>query len=326
MSIDIRQIKIIFDTNIPGKQSVTFTKSLLYNPELKDTSGLDEYPYFTMDTTFPFSYLNSLSYEKRLKFFFNKGEMMKTFKIYKKELFKDVVGTDVMPEILTKAEQEAKQQIATSEKEKKERLIELKEIKPKKQKEIEKYKLESKNSGNLKKKDEAILKKTDEIQKKEEEYKNYLNMLSKETIEKQLAEIFKTSNSVVITDPTDNTDSYKSLFKKRTDVGLNALNYIKEIKTILQKFNIIKDFLNEDEESKYNDVIDKFEKIEKLGKVPIDIYIWNLYNFIKELPTLLTSVNFVKSLIQEHLSDKENEELKQLNTKKEEEEKKIEDK
>jgi hypothetical protein len=108
MSIDIRPIKIMFDTNIPGKKSVPFTKSLLYNPELKDTSGLDEYPYFTMDTSFPFSYLNSLSYEARLKFFFNKSEMMKVFKIYKKELFKDAVGTDVMPEILTKDEQAKK--------------------------------------------------------------------------------------------------------------------------------------------------------------------------------------------------------------------------
>jgi hypothetical protein len=324
MSIDIRPIKIMFDTNIPGKQSVTFTKSLLYNPELKDTSGLDEYPYFTMDTTFPFSYLNSLSYEGRLKFFFNKAEMMKIFKIYKKELFKDVVGTDVMPEILTKDEQAAKQKIATTEKEKKERLIELKEMIPKKEKEIDKYQLESRNSGDLKKIDEAISNKEKEISSKKEEYDKYLDMLSQETIEKQLAEIFKTKDNTLITDPYSKKDSYKLLFQKRTDVGSNASKYIKELQTTLEKFKIIEKFFNEDEEKQYNEVIKHFGMIDQFGKVPIDTYIWNLYNFINDLPRLLPSVDFVETYIKEHISDKENEDLKQLQAKKQKEETKIE--
>lgn len=127
MAIDIRQIKIIFDTNIPGKQLVTFTKSLLYNPELKDMTGIDEYPYFTMDTTFPFSYLNSLSYEKRVKFFFNKSEMMKTFKIQKSGLFKIEGTNESMPEILTQEEQKNKKKIEDEENTKKQKLIELKD-------------------------------------------------------------------------------------------------------------------------------------------------------------------------------------------------------
>ena len=325
MSIDIRPIKIMFDTNIPGKQSVPFTKSLLYNPELKDTSGLDEYPYFTMDTTFPFSYLNSLSYEARLKFFFNKSEMMKVFKIYKPGLFKDAVGTDTMPEILTKKEQEVKKEITNNEKKDKDRLVELKEIIPKKEKEIEKYISESQNTGTLKNILEEISKKEREIKEKKEEYKNYLTMLSPDYINNKLNEIFKTPNGEVITDPSGKKkDYYKPFFKKRTDVGLNALNYIKEIKTTLQKFNVIIAFLNEDEEKKYNDVIDNFGLVQELDKVPIDTYLWNLYIFIKDLPRLLTSLDFIKKNITEHLSDKENEELKQLNSKKEEEDTKIE--
>ena len=106
MSIDIRPIKILFDTNIPGKQLVPFTKSLLYNPELKDTNGLDEYPNFTMDVLFPFSYLNSLSYEKQVTFFFNKSEMIKVLKIYKSVVFNDSNNIDEMPEILTIGDQE----------------------------------------------------------------------------------------------------------------------------------------------------------------------------------------------------------------------------
>lgn len=86
-TIEIRPIKIMLDTNIPGKKIIPFTKSLLYNPELKNIGGLDEYPNFTMDAIFPKAYLNSLSYENRVKFFFDKNEMLKVFKIYNKELF-----------------------------------------------------------------------------------------------------------------------------------------------------------------------------------------------------------------------------------------------
>ena len=82
MSINIRPIKIIFDTNIPGKQMIPFTKSLLYNPVLKNIGDLNEYPNFTMDVLFPFSYLNTLSYEKQVYFFFNKSEMLNVLKIY----------------------------------------------------------------------------------------------------------------------------------------------------------------------------------------------------------------------------------------------------
>ncbi len=86
-TIEIRQIKIMLDTNIPGKKIIPFTKSLLYNPELKNIGGLDEYPNFTMDAIFPTAYLNSLSYENRVKFFFDKNEMLKVFKIYNKKAF-----------------------------------------------------------------------------------------------------------------------------------------------------------------------------------------------------------------------------------------------
>jgi hypothetical protein len=78
MAIDIRAIKIILDTNIPGKQPVPFTKSMLYNPVLKQMDG--EYPYFTADVEFPEYYLSTLSYEKQVEFFFNKATMLKVLK------------------------------------------------------------------------------------------------------------------------------------------------------------------------------------------------------------------------------------------------------
>jgi len=106
MSIDIQEIKIILDTNIPGKPTVTLTKGLLYNPELKNMNKFNEYPYFTMDTKFNERYLDSLTYEKKLEFFFNKDEMMRTFK---KE--KVVVQNEEIFEIKTKTRQETERKI-----------------------------------------------------------------------------------------------------------------------------------------------------------------------------------------------------------------------
>ena len=99
-TIEIRQIKIMLDTNIPGKKIIPFTKSLLYNPELKNIGGLDEYPNFTMDAIFPTAYLNSLSYENRVNFFFDKNEMLKVFKINNKEAFEIKKDNDEDIEIL----------------------------------------------------------------------------------------------------------------------------------------------------------------------------------------------------------------------------------
>ena len=73
----IRPIKIMLDTNIPEKSMVPFTKSLLYNPILKTSDSLNEYPYFTQDIQFPY-FLYHMTYEECVRFFFNKDEMMKS--------------------------------------------------------------------------------------------------------------------------------------------------------------------------------------------------------------------------------------------------------
>jgi hypothetical protein len=110
MSIDIRPINILFDTNIPGKKIIPFTKSLLYNPLLKDTGNLNEYPYFTTDFLFPYSYLSSLPYEKQVSFFFNKSEMLKLLKMQNASEFKKNPTEDSnYPEILTEDEKKNKQ-------------------------------------------------------------------------------------------------------------------------------------------------------------------------------------------------------------------------
>jgi hypothetical protein len=84
MAIDIRAIKIMLDTNIPGKSPIPFTKSMLYNPNLQNMDGFNEYPFFTMDIEFPEGYLNQLTYEKQVEFFFDKSQMERMLRKYTK--------------------------------------------------------------------------------------------------------------------------------------------------------------------------------------------------------------------------------------------------
>ena len=131
MSIDIRPINILFDTNIPGKQIIPFTKSLLYNPVLKDIGNLNEYPYFTINLLFPYSYLSSLPYEKQVSFFFNKSEMLKVLKIHNASYFKKNTYITEEPNIFTEREKkEMKEKEDLSKKdayEKKKKEYEIKE-------------------------------------------------------------------------------------------------------------------------------------------------------------------------------------------------------
>ena len=73
-TIDIRTIKVLLDTNIPGKEIVPLTKSVLYQPKM-DTGKWNEYPFFTMDAEYPEGYLSRFTYEEQMEFFFNKRKM-----------------------------------------------------------------------------------------------------------------------------------------------------------------------------------------------------------------------------------------------------------
>ena len=73
-TIDIRTIKVLLDTNIPGKEIVPLTKSVLYQPKM-DTGKWNEYPFFTMDAEYPEGYLSRFTYEEQMEFFFNRQKM-----------------------------------------------------------------------------------------------------------------------------------------------------------------------------------------------------------------------------------------------------------
>jgi len=71
----ILNIKILLNTNIPGKASFPLTKSVLY---LKDLEGNDskseesQYPFFTTDVELPYSDIEALGRKQSVEFFFDK--------------------------------------------------------------------------------------------------------------------------------------------------------------------------------------------------------------------------------------------------------------
>jgi hypothetical protein len=110
--IDIREIKLLLDTNIPGKEIVPFTKSILYQPNLKDTSSWNNLPYFTFDYKYPEGYLSTLTYEKQMEFFFNKSTMDKIIRL-QSDLSR---GSSLQVDIKSESEQKRENENKTQEK------------------------------------------------------------------------------------------------------------------------------------------------------------------------------------------------------------------
>ena len=84
--IEIKQLIIKLQTNIPGKENTEFTRDMLYNPSLiKDTVGyLNNYPFITTDYKFKPDII-SYNYNDIYSFFFNK-------KIFDNKLRRNLYG------------------------------------------------------------------------------------------------------------------------------------------------------------------------------------------------------------------------------------------
>jgi len=104
--IDIREINLLLDTNIPGKEIVPLKKSMIYQPDIKDTGSWNERPYFTSDAEYPESYLASLPYEKQMEFFFNKSKMANILNLYSKASIKAPESANIQTEKQQKEERE----------------------------------------------------------------------------------------------------------------------------------------------------------------------------------------------------------------------------
>lgn len=73
LKANIIPLKIIMNTNIPDKHIIDFNSSLLYHPDLKSTSNLNKYPFFTNLYRYNEGVILNKSYTKIVNFFFNKN-------------------------------------------------------------------------------------------------------------------------------------------------------------------------------------------------------------------------------------------------------------
>ena len=117
-NIDIRTINILLDTNIPGKEVVPLKKSVLYQPDLKNTGSWNDVPYFTMDAEYPENFLSGLSYENQMEFFFNKNKMSDILRLRSGE----IINQDTVSSLKTESEQSAEKDKQTEVKKQQDQL------------------------------------------------------------------------------------------------------------------------------------------------------------------------------------------------------------
>jgi hypothetical protein len=101
--INETQINILLDTNIPNEKPFSFTKNILYNELLKDTSSFSEYPYFSSVIPYPEDKLKKLDYVNQVAFFFKKEDFIK--------ILKETSDYKSLSETLKKEENEKKELI-----------------------------------------------------------------------------------------------------------------------------------------------------------------------------------------------------------------------
>jgi hypothetical protein len=73
LKASIIPIKIIMNTNIPDNHKIDFDSGYLYHPELKNTSNLNKFPFFTNLYRYNEGVILNKPYNKIVNFFFNKN-------------------------------------------------------------------------------------------------------------------------------------------------------------------------------------------------------------------------------------------------------------
>lgn len=75
--VTISTLKVNLWTNIPGNKTIELTSSMLHQSD-DTTSGLANYPFFTMDMLYNPTVLQNMNYSQRKQFFFDKDYFMET--------------------------------------------------------------------------------------------------------------------------------------------------------------------------------------------------------------------------------------------------------
>ena len=79
MSIEINELQINLLTNIPGKNKLTFTKDIIYHPEMEKPS-INKFPYLVSNIELPKSAFDGYPYDKLVNMFFNRNVLLNEVK------------------------------------------------------------------------------------------------------------------------------------------------------------------------------------------------------------------------------------------------------
>lgn len=79
MSIEINELQINLLTNIPGKNKLTFTKDLVYHPDMENPS-INKFPYLVSNIELQKSAFDSYPYDKLINMFFNRNVLLNEVK------------------------------------------------------------------------------------------------------------------------------------------------------------------------------------------------------------------------------------------------------
>ena len=79
MSYNIEKLNIQFYTNVEGVDGISFSRSMLTNPQISTLEKLEEYPYFTYDVDFS-QLILSLTYLEQIKFLFSEDQFRRRIK------------------------------------------------------------------------------------------------------------------------------------------------------------------------------------------------------------------------------------------------------
>lgn len=79
MSIEINELQINLLTNIPGKNKLTFTKDIVYHPDMENLS-INKFPYLVSNIELQKSAFDSYPYDKLVNMFFNRNVLLNEVK------------------------------------------------------------------------------------------------------------------------------------------------------------------------------------------------------------------------------------------------------
>jgi hypothetical protein len=100
MSIEINELQINLLTNIPGKNKLTFSKEILYHPDM-DKPSINKFPYLVSNIELPKNGFDGYPYDKLVNIFFNRNVLLNEVK----KLYNKGSSEDYKQELTTESDE-----------------------------------------------------------------------------------------------------------------------------------------------------------------------------------------------------------------------------